>query len=310
MAFNPREHVIQLKGRNYLETKWRIAWFRDAHPNGCISTELVDKDPLMMRATVFDADGNVLATGFGSANDKGNAVWSGRALEKAESAAIGRALGHAGFGTQFLDGDDDHLADSPVERRNASQNSRPSQSQPPRSSNAPANAQGQRSNITPLTNATLGNTHQRIEGDEKPPKVDTADDMTQKEIAKRFIERWRSQSLTDTEVLAALGVTRLSEWTKGRKAADEQVNAWLASKLAPEHRDWDFIWSEVSDYYKTDGDAKKARDHFAYGTVKKLTDAGVITETMSDAQVIAKITAYKQGTPIEELKQFEAVAFA
>lgn len=99
--FDPKKHLIQLKGKWYLETKYRIAWFRDAHPNGCISTEIISLDPVMVKATVYDGSGDVLATGHAGAIDKGNAVWSGRALEKSETAAIGRALAHAGFGAQF-----------------------------------------------------------------------------------------------------------------------------------------------------------------------------------------------------------------
>ena len=58
--------------------------------------------------------------------------------------------------------------------------------------------------------------------------------LRDKDVAGRFIQRWRGQSLADTDVLAALGVAKLSEWTKGRAAADDAVNAWLAAKLAQE----------------------------------------------------------------------------
>lgn len=101
--FDPRKHVIQLKGKWYLETKYRIQWFRSAaeHPRGCISTEVISTDPLMVKATIYDGEGSVLATGHATAVDTGKTVWTGRGLEKAETAAIGRALAHAGYGTQF-----------------------------------------------------------------------------------------------------------------------------------------------------------------------------------------------------------------
>lgn len=154
MTFDAQKHVIELKGKKYLETKWRIAWFRDEHPHGCIETDVLPFDVLTVKATVRNAEGFVLATGLGSANDKGNAVWSGRSLEKAETAAIGRALGHAGYGTQFLESDADHLADSPTAPRNANGNGRPQATR----SNAPAPAQTpQPGNITPITSAALGN---------------------------------------------------------------------------------------------------------------------------------------------------------
>lgn len=118
--FDPKEHMTNLKGKDYLDVKWRLVWFREDHPKGQVLTELVNLSPLIYKATVIDKDGGVLATGHGSAVAKQGAVWAGREVEKAETAAIGRALGHAGYGTQFTDEDEgDYLADSPVDQRPA-----------------------------------------------------------------------------------------------------------------------------------------------------------------------------------------------
>jgi len=118
MAFNPNEHMLDMRGKKYLPVAWRIVWFREVYPGGTISTEIVNMEPLCVKAHIITADGTMLASGHGTANDTGKAVWSGRAIEKAETAAIGRALGHAGFGTQFdADDEDDNLADSPVETK-------------------------------------------------------------------------------------------------------------------------------------------------------------------------------------------------
>ncbi len=201
-GFDPQKHLIALKGKLYLETKYRIAWFRQDHPKGCIATEIVSLDPVLVKATITSNDNLVLATAHAGAVDKGNAVWSGKNVEKAETAAIGRALGHAGYGTQFATSEE--TGDAPLSAgRNAS---------------------------TPQTHS----------GGDTPPQRTTftgngaKDDLRDKDVASRFIQRWRGQSLSDADVLAALGVAKLSEWTRGRAAADEAVNQWLAAKLAQE----------------------------------------------------------------------------
>lgn len=122
--FNPEKYLISM-GRNkdgtprmYLQTAHRILWFRTENPLGRITTDLVQVEPFpVMRATVSTADGMILATAYGSAQPKAGSVYAGREIEKAETAAVGRALGMAGYGTQFDgDSDDDNLADSPMER--------------------------------------------------------------------------------------------------------------------------------------------------------------------------------------------------
>jgi len=114
-----KSKLTNIKGRDYLEVKWRIVWFREEHPTGGIITEqaVLTDSMAVMKATVKDENGAVLGTGHGWADKKSATM--GRYVEKAETAAIGRALGAAGYGTQFA-GDEfdegDYLADSPVER--------------------------------------------------------------------------------------------------------------------------------------------------------------------------------------------------
>lgn len=116
--FDPKPYLIKLQGRDYLQVAFRVLWFRTDHPAGRIETNVVSTEPLLVRAAIHDADGHLLATGHGSADAGGRkVVWGGREFEKAETAAIGRALAHAGYGTQFTGEDEgEHLADTPLER--------------------------------------------------------------------------------------------------------------------------------------------------------------------------------------------------
>jgi len=40
--FNPKPHLIDIRGKQYLEVKWRLVWLRQAHPDWAIDTELLD----------------------------------------------------------------------------------------------------------------------------------------------------------------------------------------------------------------------------------------------------------------------------
>lgn len=117
MAFDPEKYLSDYKGKQYLEVKWRLVWFREKYPEGSVTTEIVSLDPILVKAYVYANPDLLLATGHAGAVEKGTPIWAGRGVEKAETASIGRALGMAGFGTQFTEDDEeDHLADSPVER--------------------------------------------------------------------------------------------------------------------------------------------------------------------------------------------------
>src|SRR6184192_3885441 len=144
-AFNPNDHVIQLKSRDgfrdYLPVQWRLVWFREHCPQGSIETEMLHLDLdreteedgyawnnetrrsekvikranglAVFRATVKDGKGGI-ATGTKSEKAASFPDY----IEKAETGAIGRALAALGFGTQFApELDEQHrIVDSPVAR--------------------------------------------------------------------------------------------------------------------------------------------------------------------------------------------------
>lgn len=87
-------NTVELKGKKYAEVKERVIAFRRVHPTGTILTKNDFTDNyVLFDAEVLDADGKVLATGHSREYLKNEF-----ALEKAETSAIGRALGFCGFG--------------------------------------------------------------------------------------------------------------------------------------------------------------------------------------------------------------------
>lgn len=195
MAFEPEKHIIKVSGKDYLPVAARIAWFRSTHPEGQISTDLVQIEPFpVVKAVIANNDGAIIATAYGSAQLKERSVYAGREIEKAETAAIGRALASAGFGTLFAaddfdDAKDEHLADSPTQRP------------------APQKTQ------------------------QKPNSAEAV--SFTKDSAGKFLTYWNKAGATNEQILSWLGVERLGLWKKSEKEAGEIIAARLKESDAP-----------------------------------------------------------------------------
>ena len=175
--FNPQSKITKVQGKDYLTVQWRLVWFRSDHPKGTITTEVVGDD--LMKATILDSDGKVLATGHGSSKKAG--VAKSRPFEGAETAAIGRALAHAGYGTQFA-GDEfdegDHLADSPVEKQEPIEKSESEKKQIARDMYTELTKRGKAVNITlPALDAGLSSAEMKKQYQEQYGYVKNAEDQ-------------------------------------------------------------------------------------------------------------------------------------
>ena len=126
--FDPNDHLMSLKGRDYLNVQNRLLWFirdqRDFIVRGLattsyvIRTELVEQDReagyAHFKTYVRDVLGNE-ATMYGSESAKDFADYA----EKASTKSLGRALLALGYGTAFAPEMDEgeRVVDTPVDRR-------------------------------------------------------------------------------------------------------------------------------------------------------------------------------------------------
>jgi hypothetical protein len=133
--FDPNEHLMQLKGRDYLNVQNRLLWFiRDqralivaglAKVPYVVQTDLVELDRgtswAHFKTYVRDVLGNE-ATMYGSESVKDFADYA----EKASTKSLGRALLALGYGTAFAPEMDEgeRVVDSPVERERRASSAR------------------------------------------------------------------------------------------------------------------------------------------------------------------------------------------
>lgn len=208
--FDPQQKAKEgaIQGRPYLNVKWRVVWFRQEHPDYSVTTELIQVQPfIIVRARVIDPEGREIASGYGSAPEHGGgrSTWKGRELEKAETAAIGRALSLFGYGTEFTDDFDegDHLADAPQEQPGPRPVDNPAQ---PKAEHKPAKASGPRYEYEPVINHAMKfvvNRDDAIEALKDMKKNGLIrDSMTTDEVNAAVREKLRPP-MSDDEVAAA-----------------------------------------------------------------------------------------------------------
>ena len=112
--------LLNLKGKKYLMIAYRIQWMNEEVKNFQIDTEFLSltEEQTIAKATVVILDENDKVLRRVSATKRETKKDFSDHTEKAETAAIGRALALLGFGTQFALSDleeGNRLADSPLE---------------------------------------------------------------------------------------------------------------------------------------------------------------------------------------------------
>lgn len=120
MSFDPNKYLINLKGKDYLEVKYRIAWMRDEHKDWSVTTEIthLGDGHAICKAVIRNEMNVILATAHKREDHKHFPDY----MEKAETGAIGRALAICGYGTQFTGGELDEgerIVDAPVAKPSA-----------------------------------------------------------------------------------------------------------------------------------------------------------------------------------------------
>lgn len=117
-GFEPRSMMREIGDEQnkilYLDVLFRKLWFRLKNPNGRISKRIIKlTDQLaVVEARVYldkdDGEDNYLANAFGLRFYNADGEFGPKYLEMAETAAAGRALSDAGYGSQFADAGEEY----------------------------------------------------------------------------------------------------------------------------------------------------------------------------------------------------------
>ena len=195
-AFNPNEHLIQLKSgqstKDYLPVQWRLVWFRALCPQGTIETEMLHLDldreteeegwawnaekrrneKITKRANgfvIFKATVKDGKSGSATGTKSEKAASFPDFIEKAETGAIGRALAALGYGTQFApELDEAHrIVDAPVERSISSMNGNGSNGVSAPTANSQSNSNGNK----PVGASNVSNGQQVQEASNLPTQI-------------------------------------------------------------------------------------------------------------------------------------------
>jgi hypothetical protein len=95
--------TVEIHGKTYNTVAKRIKQFRDDHPHWTVGTKILSNaDVILIRATIRDEGGRMVATGTAEEERGRTQILSTSALETCETSAVGRALAFLGYaGTEI-----------------------------------------------------------------------------------------------------------------------------------------------------------------------------------------------------------------
>ena len=112
--------TINIKGKNYVPVTERVKEFHEKYPDFTVLTEIIslDETSVLMKATVYDPDGKILAVGHAQEDRNASNINKTSYVENCETSAIGRALGMFGIGIDDSMASADEVANA-IDRQEA-----------------------------------------------------------------------------------------------------------------------------------------------------------------------------------------------
>jgi hypothetical protein len=99
---NHKFKTTNIKGKEYVEVNERIKYFRlaEEYKGWSLSSEVVhlDGDSCVIKATIANAEGYIVATGFAQEDKSSSYINKTSYVENCETSAWGRALANLGIG--------------------------------------------------------------------------------------------------------------------------------------------------------------------------------------------------------------------
>jgi hypothetical protein len=105
MSFDPKQHLMNIKGKDYLPVAGRLLWLSHDAPRYSIQPKVLKLEDtyaiVCSTVIIFDDAGTAIRSA--TATKREDKTHFPDFLEKAETGSIGRALGMLGFGTQYAE---------------------------------------------------------------------------------------------------------------------------------------------------------------------------------------------------------------